>query len=147
LSFNVVIKQSFSDPICVTKELNTVLTCTGSLKENCSIIDPVILLAADLTDIPFANYCSIEEFGRDYFINDIVSVKPNLVEIHCHVDVLCSFRAGIKQNSAIIRRQETEWNLYINDGSFRVYQNPMILTKEFPSGFTTQEFVLSVAGG
>lgn len=57
-----------------------------------------------------------------------------------------SFADGIRNNTAIIKRQQEQWNLYLNDGSLKCYQDPIILTKAFPSGFTTQEFVLAVAG-
>ena len=64
----------------------------------------------------------------------------------CHVDALTSFANDIKANTAIIKRNENKWNLYLNDGTFKIYQNPDVLTKEFPSGFNAQEFILAVAG-
>lgn len=88
----------------------------------------------------------IAAFNRYYFITDIVSVSTGIAEIKAHVDVLTSFADGILANRGIVARQENIWNLYINDGAFRVYQNPMVLTKPFPSGFNTMEFVLAVAG-
>ena len=116
------------------------------LKEETSIIDPVIKIECDLSNYVNCNYLTIPEFGRKYFVNNIRSVRNGLVEFSCHVDVLSSFADSIRTNKAIIKRQENKWNLYLNDGTFKVYQNPMVLTKAFPSGFTTQEFVLAVAG-
>ena len=89
---------------------------------------------------------TILTFGRSYFVNNITSVRNGVFEISAHVDVLSSFKTQIRGNAAIIRRQENKWNLYLNDGVFKVYQNPMVLTKEFPNGFSAPEFVLAVAG-
>lgn len=89
---------------------------------------------------------SIESFGRSYFVNNIRSISNSLIEVTAHVDVISTYKNAIRRNSAIIRKQQNAWNLYLNDGSLRVYQNPDVIVKTFPSGFTTQEFVLAVAG-
>ena len=146
MAFNIVLQNNKSERERVTKDIETIATCSGTLKAETSIIDPIILIECELSDVINANYMTIESFGRSYFINNIRSIRSGLVEFSCHVDVLSSFADEIKSNSAIILKQENRWNLYLNDGSFKVYQNPNVLTKAFPSGFTTQEFVLAVAG-
>lgn len=146
MSFNIVLQTNTSEKNRIDKTLIDIATLTGTLKSETSIIDPVILIEGDLSDYVNCNYMTIESFGRSYFINNIKSIRTGLFEISAHVDVLSSFADEIRSNTAIVRRQENRWNLYLNDGSFRVYQNPMVLTKAFPSGFTTQEFVLAVAG-
>lgn len=146
MAFNIVLMRNKSEAIRVTKETETISTVTGVLKESTSIIDPVIKIECDLSTVTACNYLSIPTFGRFYFVNNITSINNGIVEFSCHCDVLSSFASAIKANKAIIRRQEFNWNLYLNDGSFRVYQNPIIVTKEFPNGFSTQEFVLAIAG-
>lgn len=146
MSFDIIISQNTSENIRVTKDLTTVGTYTGTLKDNCSIIDPIFLVEADLADLKNANYCSVLTFGRSYFINDIISIRNGLVEIDCHVDVLSSFATEIKANKGIVFRQEESWNLYLNDGVLEVYQNPHVTTHEFPTGFSGQSYVLALAG-
>ena len=146
MAFNIVLQKNNSENNRVTKSVVTILTVSGVLKEETSIIDPVIKIECDLAAVTGCNYLSIPAFGRSYFVNNIRSVRSGLVEFSCHVDVLSSFADGIRSNNAIVRRQENKWNLYLNDGTFKVYQNPNVLTKAFPSGFTTQEFVLAIAG-
>lgn len=146
MAFNIVLMRNKSEAIRVTKTTETISTVTGVLKESTSIIDPVIKIECNLSTVTTCNYISIPTFGRFYFVNNITSINNGIVEFSCHCDVLSSFASAIKANKAIIRRQEFNWNLYLNDGSFRVYQNPLIVTKEFPYGFNTQEFVLAVAG-
>ena len=146
MAFDIVLQVNNSEKNKVNKSLTDILTVSGILKSETSIIDPVIIINCDLSTVTKCNYMTIGSFGRSYFINNIRSIRSGLVEFSCHVDVLSSFADSIKENTAIIRKQENKWNLYLNDGSFKVYQNPIVLTKSFPSGFTTQEFVLAVAG-
>ena len=146
MAFSIVLQNNKSEKNRLTKSLEDIATYSGTLKTETSIIDPVIIIECDLTDVVNANYMTISEFGRSYFINNIRSIRSGLVEFSCHVDVLSSFADEIKLNKAIIHKQENSWNLYLNDGSFKIYQNPNVLTKAFPSGFTTQNYVLAVAG-
>lgn len=146
MSFNITLQKMTSEKYAVTKSTSDIKTVSGVLKDTTSIIDPVIMIEIDLADVTECNYLSIPKFGRKYFVTNIRSVRNGLVEFTCHVDVLSSWASELKTNSAIVRRNEKKWNLYLNDGTFKIYQNPNVLTKAFPSGFTTQEFVLAVAG-
>lgn len=147
MAFEIKLEKNNSEANRVTKDVSFIVTLTGELKTETSIIDPVFVVEYPLEHLTNCNYVTIPAFGRSYFVNNIRSIRTGLVELTCHVDVLSSFAEEIKANKAIVRRQESQWNLYINDGTFRVYQNPNVLTKAFPSGFDTQEFVLAIAGG
>lgn len=147
MSFNIQLMVNSSPPHQLDKALSTVLSVNGTLKEDTSIIDPVIKIQCNLANITRCNYMSIPQFNRYYFITNIKSITNDIVEISAHVDVLNTYKSEIRMNTGIVRRQENSWNLYLNDGTFKTYQNPMVLTKSFPSGFTTKEFVLAVAGG
>lgn len=144
--FNIILQLNTSDRKRLTKDVTNILTVSGELKTDTSIVDPVIIIEVALDAVITCNYMSIPTFGRSYYVRDIRSIRHGLVEFSCHCDVLSSFAAQIRANTAIVHRQENDWNLYLNDGSFKVYQNPMVLTKAFPSGFSAQEFVLAVAG-
>lgn len=146
MAFTIKLQRNNSERERLSKDIIDISTVSGVLKEETSIIDPVIKIECNLSDFVNCNYMTIPAFGRSYFVNNIRSIRNGLVEFACHVDVLSSFAGQIRNNTAIIKKQENEWNLYLNDGTFKVYQNPNVLTKAFPSGFTTQEFVLAVAG-
>lgn len=147
MSFNIKIQRNNSEKNRIGKNLTDILTLTGTLKEGASIINPTILVKINnISDIRTSNYMTISEFSRKYFIKDIKSIHNNVYEITAHVDVLESFANEIKANEVILYRQEKKYNLYLNDGVFKIYQNPNILTKEFPNGFTAEEFVLALAG-
>lgn len=147
MAFDIVLQRNNSENNRVTKQIDDIMTVSGVLKEETSIIDPVVKIECDLSSVTGCNYLSISEFDRSYFVTNIRSIREGIVEFSCHVDVISTYADGIKNNDAIVKRQEKKWNLYLNDGSFKVYQNPNVLTKAFPSGFTTQELVLAVAGG
>ena len=147
MSFTITFQRNNSEVNALDKRLDDLLEAEGVLKEQSSIIDPQILVAGDLADFAECNYMSVPAFGRSYFVRDITSVRSGLLQISAHVDVLSSFKAQIRQNSGIVTRGENTYNLYLNDGSLKAYQDPYILTAPFPSGFTGQAFILAVAGG
>lgn len=137
-----------SERKALTKSITTLETLTGSLRNQSSIIDPVIEVTGIApSTVTSCNYAHIPEFGRYYFVKNIISIRTNVWVIQCHVDVLGTYATQIKAQTAVVRRQEKSWNLYLDDGIFKTYQNPQIITKLFPAGFTTQNFVLAIAGG
>lgn len=146
MAFSITIQRNLSPKNQFTKQLETIATLSGTLREETSIINPSIRIAASESSIATANYCTIPSFGRSYFITNIISLRNGIIELSLHCDVLSSFASQIKSNPAIIYRQENQWNLYLNDGVFKSYQNPQVITRPFPNGFNTTEFVLAVAG-
>ena len=146
MAFNIELYVNYSENNRLRKSISLVDTFNGELRSECSIIDPIITFEGDLTQFAGSNYLYIPTFRRYYFITNIRSIRNNLVEITAHVDVLMSFADAILSNTAVIKKNANSWNLYLNDGSLQCYQNPMVLTKAFPSGFDTMEFVLAVAG-
>ena len=94
------------------------------------------------------NYITIgSPINRNYFVEEINVLADKLVEIRCRIDVLTTYKDAIRANKAIVQRQENQWNLYLDDGAFKVYQNSLIQTKLFPSGFNDgQNFILAIAG-
>ena len=143
---NIILQRNSSEKNKMDKTLTTIYDIEGTLKDTTSIIDPVIMFDGDLTDSVNINYMTIPIFNRSYFITNIKSIRNGLFEISGHVDVLTTYKSQIRGCQAIVEKQERKWNLYLNDGSLRVYQNPEVTTKTFPSGFNTMEFVFAVAG-
>lgn len=131
----------------ITKDVSYGVTREGSLKNECNIINPTVIITGGTGGFTNINYFYIEDFGRYYFVTDIRSIRTGLVEITGHVDVLSSFADEIKKNSAIIDRTERKYNRMLNDGSFRIYQNRAVINKfPFPNQFTDYSYVLAMAG-
>lgn len=142
---NIELYLNTSDERTVRKTVSLLSTVTGFLKQNTSVIRPSILIDGDLTNNALMNYCRIPDFDRWYYINDIISVRNNLYQINCRVDVLMSYAAYLYQQEAIIRRNESVYNLHLNDGSIATYADPHVLTYSFPNGFEDPSMVLITA--
>ena len=149
MSFNIVIQTSSSEKNRLDKTLTDIATLTGTLRQDTSIIDPVFQIEGDLSSYVNANYCTVATFGRSYFINNIRSLRNNLFEISCHVDVLSSFKTQIRAKKAILKKSENNWNLYLNDGSLQAEHRPEIITSRFSNGDAlagSWSYVLLIAG-
>ena len=108
------------------------------LKENTSILDPVLVLENpvvndEVINLSKYNYMKIPEFNRYYFITDIVSLNNNIWEIHAHVDVLYTYGEQIYKTSALVRKSAVGINKYIPNES------------EFGTTATTSEYVVSLS--
>lgn len=145
MSFSIDLMYNASDVNVLTKSTSILGTYTGTLKDKTSILSPVILLEGTIPTN--CNYMYISTFGRYYFIDDVVSVGNNVFQVSAHVDVLTTYASQIRGCTGIVARNQNKWNLYIDDGTFKTYQNEINQIRVFPSGFTTYEFVLAVAGG
>lgn len=143
---NIVLYTNASEINAVDKKLTELTTLTGTLREQSSIIDPVITISGIDSYVGQMNYAYIPDFNRYYFITNVESVRNNLWKVSFHVDVLFTYRDAIRENSAIIERNENEYDLKLNDGLFRTQQNPRIKQFPFPKGFDHWNFVLAVAG-
>ena len=130
----------------VTKNITLIATLTGTLRKECSMLDPVIEVQG-MTNATAAicNYAKIASFGRYYFVKNI-TLKGNLWELQLHVDVLSSFQTELKKLDAVIARQEKRYNLYLRDGYFKTYANSHISVEKFPGAFDTQQFIFAVSG-
>lgn len=68
------------------------------LKNETSLINPVFIL--NIGSRPTFNYCQFE--GRYYFVDDVVSIRNDLWEIHCTVDALATWKSDIGSTVANI---------------------------------------------
>lgn len=82
---------------------------SGVLKEQSSIINPVVLIRADTTIMEY-NYAEIDTFKRKYFIIDIKNVRNDLWEVSLHVDVLYSYKDVLLQNDYFVERNQYDFN-------------------------------------
>lgn len=143
----VVLQTNNSENNKLKKSVSNIVTKTGSLRESTSIVNPKILVQGDLTSLRNCNYMTISDFGRSYFVTDIVAVGKGVVELTGHCDVLSSFSSQILSNRAVVLRQENSFNRYLNDSKFMTYQNNNIKTAVLSGeGFTQAGYILVTAG-
>lgn len=145
LTVTLYINSSPNKKIGKTLSTGTDFTCL--LKDNTSLLRPTIYVTSS-SNLAGFNYMYISDFGRYYFIDDIVSVHNNQWKISGHVDVLETYATAILANSAVVRRQALQYNLYLDDPDFHAYNYERIQTIKFPTNTFNKalEYVLVVNG-
>ncbi len=133
-----------SAPNYVDKDISLVETLNGVLRNPSSVTDPVVTIERD-SPIGF-NYVQIPEYGRYYFVTGISMINDRLLALSLHVDVLMTYKDAIRNMNAIIKRQENQFNLYLDDGIFKAYQNTKHKIIKLPYGFEGYSYILALAG-
>lgn len=145
----VALYTNGSHPSVINKSLTLIDSVTGELRENQQLSDVQLTLNRSSYTGSIPNYIYISDLHRYYFVEDVTIINSELIALTCHVDLLQSFADEILSQTAVISKQENNWNLYLNDGTFKCYQNPYVIQKLFPAGFNTaaMTYVLTVTGG
>lgn len=109
------------------------LSVSVDLKESTDIFKPtfVILTSDNLWEYNYID--AIESFGRKYFVTNIRSIYNNRYEVDAKTDVLSTWASRIRSNTAVIRRQQNLFNLYLDDPDFHVLNYEKIQTLQFPT--------------
>lgn len=147
MSMTITLYHNDSDK----RTLNKNITNAGALNnaviiDDTSILTPRLKVRDNGIIMVQYNYCYIADFKRYYFITD-VTISNGYIYIDLKVDVLMTYQNEIKNLYAVIKRQQTACNYYLDDEMYKSYEYSRIQTKEFPNGFTTNAFILSIAGG
>lgn len=151
---NIILYTYTNEKNAIQKTTTQLASLSGDLRGECDILNPVLNVEIDGTDLTQAeiltkaNYAYIADFGRYYFITGIKGIAKNLVEISLKVDVLYSWKTQILAQKCIIARQEKADYacLHLSDNYIRTYNDPYHVTKTFPTGFSSQTVLLTVAG-
>lgn len=80
---------------------------TAKLKDNCSVMQPIFLLTASVVDIVNYNYCYVSDWGRYYFIRNVITMPGGRIELRCAEDVLTSNADAIKDIVGTVGRQQS----------------------------------------
>lgn len=137
-----------SDDRALNKNITDVVTLSGYLNNETSLLDLTINIEGDVTQLSRCNYITIPDLNRSYFIKDITALRNNLIQIKAHIDVLYTYRAQILNQVAVIGRQEDKYNLYMDDSSWYVTCKKQRKVINFPTPFQTNDnLILTVIGG
>lgn len=134
-----------------TDYLTLVGSLFGALRTECSIIRPSIIIEQET--LPTFNYVYIGAFSRYYFVTGITSVAYRMWRIELNTDVLMTYKNGITLLTAIIARQENDYNDNLIDAEVPTEKQQTITYEEIPNTvLNTQEesdnhcFVVTVVG-
>ena len=152
-SNNIGVYTYTAEKIALDKETGTSLIdqMSGYFREECYVLDPVITITptSSLTAekiLKEANYVYLKDFGRFYFIKKMKAVAKGLIRLELHVDVLMTWASDIRNETVIVDRNENAYNLFMSDGAIRTENDPYSVVLHFSSGFSSQKFLLAVAG-
>lgn len=143
----IVLGKNMSPTHQINKQVTSVTTLTGTFRESVDILSPTVRI--EYSNPVGFDYVYISDFGRYYYVDDITVVRTGVLDLHLSVDVLESHKAAILANDAILDKQEIKYNLYLNDDSIKMRQDPLVTCKVFPHGMFENdafEYVLCVAG-
>ena len=148
MAFTISLFKTASENNRVVKVLTDEKQLSGELRNQTSVLNPTIRIESAY-NISGYNYCSISEFGRYYYITDIVSVRTNCWVISLRCDVLMSYKNEIQSMNAILNNtQETGLSNYLASPNWVSSVKTKTDIKVFPSGLSEQgEFILITAGG
>lgn len=148
MAFTISLFKTASENNQVVKTLTDEKQLSGELRNQTSVLNPSIRIeSAD--NISTYNYAYISEFGRYYYITDIVSVRTNCWTVSLRCDVLMSYKDEIQGLNVILNNtQETGISNYLASPNWVNLVKTKTDIKVFPSGLSEQgEFILITAGG
>lgn len=139
--------NNISDPLKVGKTLQNELSITGDLRDKCDIEHPSIIIEGSA--VLNYNYAYIPEFFRYYFFTKPPeAVAANLMRLDLTEDYLETYKTEIKATKAIIKRQERQYNKYLNDPDALSYSYEILSAYAFDTPFTKASIpYLTMLGG
>ena len=147
MAFTISLFKTDSENNRVVKTLTDEKQLSGELRNQTSVLNPSIRIeSAD--NISAYNYAYISEFGRYYYITDIVSVRTNCWVVSLRCDVLMSYKDEIKTITGVVVRQESNPNKLLVDRLERIQSDKEIDILYYPDAFSKNlQYVLVTAGG
>ena len=95
----IVLYTGFSKEANSTKRPSGGTTVSCVLKENTSVVHPVFILNSANFSINYLSWGN-----RYYFVDDIVAISNDMLELHCTVDVLATYKDSIGTSSQYVTR-------------------------------------------
>lgn len=140
---------TFEKPKNSTKQpTSTGTSFNVELKENTSVLNPVLVMTASTTGFPnpfnpsYFNYAFVSTFGRYYFITDVEYVLGHW-EFSLTVDVLASFKVAIGNQSVYVERSAYDSNGDIIDNLYPAKTDVQITSATIASSW----FSVAPSGG
>lgn len=128
----VIFYEGFSkDPRSTKKPSGGSTTFNCTLKDNCGMLNPTIILGLGFSEAPSASmYAEIPEFGRYYFVREWVWAGA-MWEVSLAVDPMATYRGEIGSQEQYILRSSARNNdnitdaLYPADGGYILKRVPI----------------------
>lgn len=140
----LILYRTKSEKNRIVKVLENEMTLNGALRDASSVMTPSIMVQQDCVGY---NYAYVPEFGRYYFVNNIVAMRNKAFVVELKCDVLMSYKDEIMELSGVVSR--------LNSGSPYADRNVVVSSKEehrridFPECPFTRDgsYILIAKGG
>lgn len=117
---------------------------TGYFRNAVNISSPTVQVERS-SPVGF-NYMRIPDLNRYYFVSGVSTVVTNLISITGTVDVAMSFKSEFLEWEAVVRRNENRYNMLLDDGIFKAYQNSKHKVITFPRSMNDFSYILALGG-
>lgn len=143
----VTFYKNLSDKRALSKNTTQLESVSAIIKDDCDILNPTLEVVS-FSGLAAANYMYIAEWNRYYFIDRITVSRGQRALISGHVDVLSTYKNTILNCSAVVSRQQSKGNYYLNDPVYKTRQYKITTVQEFPNEKFTRDgsLILAVAG-
>lgn len=143
---NLTLYKNSSDNRCINKKITQVLSLSGNLKNESSVINPTVIIETNIIDF---NYLYIQEFKRYYYVDNITILRTNLIQVDASVDVLMSYKDVIKFLPCLVERVNDSVKIdEFIDTATDVERGENTEIKTFPKGFNdSPTFILCTLSG
>lgn len=136
------------DKNSIKKQLNNANEIVCSLKQNTSMLYPVLQISKDkLANFVNVNYAYIDLFTRYYFVGNTIAAVGSIIEIPLEIDPLMSHKNSILNLSPLILRQERVYNKYYQDTQVPIRSNKTFIYKKIGVLPNVKTNILTVDGG
>lgn len=133
----------------VPKQMSNVVAKDCTVYGECSVMNPSFLLRY-FSGIESTTYCEIPDWGKFYYVSDVILMPGKRARIICTEDVLQSKWSQLQNVMARVSRQEKVGLADMYDGEYPVRLTNVINKYKFsvenPFG-TGGSYLLTVIGG
>lgn len=127
---------------------------TGTLKDNCTILKPIIIFQAAGADDYFPesypasyNYAYIDAFERFYFVTEWEWAERNWIAT-LEVDPLATYKGDIGTGTHYVERCSGSFNGRITDTVYPVMTDPSVTITDIDSPWINETYyIVGISGG
>lgn len=134
----------------VHKTLTSIHNCVGSLKSECSMVNPRVIIETAEATASRANYAVIHDLDilRYYFITDQIMYREGLVEFVMELDPLMTYETEIRNLVCTVERNQNDSDSYLIDENYMIDAYSKYVTYDFPNGFPSDQdtYILMTVG-
>ena len=112
----IVLKRNTTPLNHAYRNLTTIATIDGILKESCDVLDPDVRVNYNPVYLT-ANYASIPDFGRNYYYREPPTIDGDFIILHLHGDTLMNYLNVALASECVAERSSSKFNLYLNDSA------------------------------